>query len=72
MAVACGTQVRREARRGALYHEQVAGLAPTFDIAPDGKRFLMIKEVEGAPPPSAGIVVVQHWVEELERLVPAN
>jgi serine/threonine-protein kinase len=46
----------------------------TYDASPDGARFLMIKEGGGtdetAAPPS--IVVVQHWVEELKRLVPAN
>jgi hypothetical protein len=45
-----------------------------WDIAPDGQRFLMVKR-EGAadsdvPPPQ--IVVVQHWFEELKRLVPTN
>ena len=44
----------------------------TYDIASDGQRFLMIKEGGGsdqtAAPPS--LIVVQHWVEELKRLVP--
>jgi Tol biopolymer transport system component len=41
----------------------------SYDIAPDGQRFLMIKEsgVDGnAAAPS--IIVVQHWIEELKRL----
>jgi hypothetical protein len=39
----------------------------------DGQRFLMIKEggADGAAAP-AGIVVVQHWIEELKRLVPTS
>jgi Tol biopolymer transport system component len=49
-------------------------LGRTFDIAPDSKRFLMIKRVgaeeAGVAPPS--IVVVQHFDEELKRLVPTN
>jgi hypothetical protein len=42
-----------------------------FDVAPDG-RFLMMRE--GAAPDAARprIVHVQHWVEELKRLVPAR
>jgi hypothetical protein len=32
----------------------------------------MIKDGEGDPPPTAGIVVVQRWVEELKRLVPTK
>jgi hypothetical protein len=39
----------------------------TYDIAPNGQRFLMIKADRSAPP---GLVVVQHWFEELKRLVP--
>jgi serine/threonine-protein kinase len=45
-----------------------AAAGRTYDVSPDGNRFLMIK--------SAGerkrIVVVQNWFEELKRLVPAN
>ena len=46
----------------------------TYDIAPDGQRFLLIKEGGGtdqtAAPPE--LIVVQHWLEELKRLVPTN
>jgi len=38
-----------------------------YDIFPDGKRFLMIKEVEGS---TAQINVILNWFEELKRLVP--
>jgi hypothetical protein len=44
-----------------------------YDVSPDGRRFLLIKEVRpqgeaAAPPPQ--LIVVQHWSEELKRLVP--
>jgi serine/threonine-protein kinase len=46
----------------------------TYDISPDGQRFLMIKEGSGtdqtAVPPQ--VILVQHWTEELKRLVPAK
>jgi len=46
----------------------------TYDIAPDGQRFLMIKEGGGseqtAAPPQ--IIILQHWLEELKRLVPTK
>jgi serine/threonine-protein kinase len=45
----------------------------TYDISPDGRRFLMIRtasSAEGATPPQ--IIVVQNWFEELRRLVPTN
>jgi serine/threonine-protein kinase len=42
----------------------------SYDVSPDGQRFLMIKEsgADGTATP-ASIIVVQHWVEELKRLV---
>lgn len=45
----------------------------TYDVSPDGRRFLMIKEA-GADQGDARtqIIVVQHWFEELKRLVPVN
>ena len=42
----------------------------TYDIAPDGQRFRMIKADQIAAP--ASLVVVQHWGEELKRLVPTK
>jgi serine/threonine-protein kinase len=44
----------------------------TFDIAPDGKRFLMIKDIETRSVTQASIVVVEHFDEELKRLVPTK
>jgi serine/threonine protein kinase/Tol biopolymer transport system component len=43
----------------------------TYDVSTDGKRFLMIKQPSNeATAPQ--IIVVQHWLEELKRLVPRN
>jgi hypothetical protein len=50
-----------------------AGTLRNYDIAPDGQRFLMLKAGGIDPtrtPPQ--IVVVQHFDEELKRLVPAK
>ena len=46
----------------------------TYDVSPDGQRFLMIKPVVGPdqPAPSASLVIVQNWQEELKRLVPTR
>jgi serine/threonine-protein kinase len=43
----------------------------SYDISPDGQRFLMLKEggADGSAMP-ASIIVVQNWVDELKRLVP--
>jgi len=47
--------------------------ARAYDVSPHGQRFLMIK----APAIDAGavapaLIVVQHWDEELKRLVPTK
>jgi len=46
----------------------------TYDVSPDSRRFLMIKPVVGPdqPAPSASLVIVQNWFEELKRLAPAT
>ena len=45
-----------------------------YDVTPDGKRFLMLKEAraEGERPAPPQLVVVQNWIDELKRAVPAN
>ena len=44
----------------------------TYDIAPDGQRFLTIKEggagTDDASAPE--LILVQNWADELQRLVP--
>jgi len=42
-----------------------------YDISPDGKRFLMLKEEELSEA-QGQINVVLNWFEELKRLVPTN
>lgn len=39
----------------------------TYVIAPDGQRFLLIKEALGT---ADRIIVVENWLKELKRLVP--
>ena len=63
--------VTSERRRGTTG----AGVAGrTYDVSPDGKRFLMIKDASTPSQASAptSIVVVRNWVEELKRLVRPN
>ena len=45
-----------------------------YDISPDGKRFLLIREGEqdADSASSAQLVLVQNWFQELKRLVPTN
>ena len=46
----------------------------TYDISPDGQRFLMIKPGGGPDQTAAptSLVVVQNWTEELKRVVPTK
>jgi hypothetical protein len=41
----------------------------TYDVSPDGRRFLMMK-LDSMTPTS--IVVVLNWTEELKRLLPSR
>jgi serine/threonine-protein kinase len=46
-----------------------------WDISPDGKRFLMIKEPQSAPSAGGGphkINIVLNWTEELKQRVPVK
>ena len=42
------------------------------DVSSDGQRFLMVKSASDPTAPPPQIVVVQHFDEELKRLVPTN
>jgi serine/threonine-protein kinase len=57
------------------YFMNPAGLASrTYDISPDGQRFLLFKSGGGSDQTAAApqVIVVQHWTEELKRLVPTK
>jgi Tol biopolymer transport system component len=45
----------------------------TYDVAPDGQRFLMIQQKDSAPQtPPTFVVLVQNWLDELKRRAPTN
>ena len=50
----------------------IAGQRP-YDLGPDG-RFFLIRSAQEATggAPAANLIVVQHWFEELKRLVPTK
>jgi eukaryotic-like serine/threonine-protein kinase len=45
-----------------------------YDVSPDGRRFLMLKQItspeQSSEPPT--VIVVKNWMEELRRLVPGR
>ncbi len=42
---------------------------PSYDVAADGERFLMVKDLSAS---RGNVRVVINWFEELRRLVPAD
>jgi eukaryotic-like serine/threonine-protein kinase len=44
----------------------------SYDISPDGQRFVMVKEGTGGATAPRSVIVVQHFDEELKRLVPVK
>ncbi|HMB81522.1 MAG TPA: hypothetical protein VKI43_15690, partial [Vicinamibacterales bacterium] len=55
----------------ARYYAASNAAGRMYDISPDGQRFLMIKTPDSNGAQSA-IILVQHWDEELKRLVPTK
>lgn len=56
-----------------LFGDYLAGavtIGRTYDISPDGERFLMIKESGRAS--ATEFILVQNGFEELKRLVPTD
>ena len=44
-----------------------------YAVAPDARRFLMMKEDERqGHADAAHVIIVRNWVEELKRLAPPN
>jgi serine/threonine protein kinase len=55
------------------YLTTAASISRSYDVSLDGQRFLLLKQAgadPGAGPPQ--IIVIQHWDEELKRLVPTK
>ena len=50
------------------------GQIPSWDISPDGQRFLMTRQALGAVQETgqASLAFVENWFEELKRLAPAD
>jgi len=77
MAVEVTTQPTFSAAKPRLlfegqYLSVQAGLTNTsYDVSPDGQRFLMVKEV-GRTVSTTQINVVQNWFEELKQKVPTG
>ena len=58
--------------KGAFFAPSGRWSLRTYDVAPDGERFLMIKESGSGETPSTELILVLNWFEELKRLVPTD
>jgi Tol biopolymer transport system component len=56
---------------GGLYLTMGQTSSRTYDVSLDGKRILVTKKLPADTPPPH-IILVQDWLEELKRLVPAS
>jgi len=54
-----------------LFEGPYGGFWPTFDVAPTGERFLMVR-LPAVENKVDQIVIVENWFEELKRLVPTD
>ena len=45
---------------------------PEFDISADGKRFVMIKNLQDGVSKTRELRVIMNWFEELKRKVPVE
>ena len=51
---------------------RIDGPFRTYDVTPDGQRFLMVQEIAQPATRLSHMVLVQNWTEELKRVVPAK
>ena len=50
----------------------VTGPNRNYDVAADGRRFLMCRSLTESPEPVTDIHLTLNWFDELERLVPTE
>ena len=56
---------------GGPYATGAPASGRNYDVSKDGQRFLMVKSPPIDQSAAPQIELVQHWAEELKRLVPA-
>ena len=59
-------------RPAKVFDTKYYGNFYSYDVTPDGLRFLMMKESNAGNRSQASIVVVLNWHEELKRRVPTQ
>jgi hypothetical protein len=51
---------------------RVDGPFRSYDVTPDGQRFLIVRAAEQPPARVSQMVFVQNWIEELKARVPVK
>jgi hypothetical protein len=46
-------------------------VGPSYAVSPDGRRFLMTRQLNVYPLEASELIVVQNWFEEVRRLTAA-
>jgi hypothetical protein len=52
------------------FNGQRSGFLRTFDITPDGRRFLIQKQQAPVPVPVTELKLVRKWFDDVKRLSP--
>jgi eukaryotic-like serine/threonine-protein kinase len=74
-SLAAGTPAKLVAGDTYYYAWNDLNQGRTYDVSPDGQRFVRIRIQEADSETSGGpskVVIVENWFEELKRLVPTN
>jgi Tol biopolymer transport system component len=71
-SLATGKPARLVGGAGYYYAWNDQNQGRTYDVSPEGTRFLRLKEDVSGDNRPPRIIVVQNWFEELKRLVPTN
>jgi eukaryotic-like serine/threonine-protein kinase len=53
----------------SAYGSTTGSTFPTWDISPDGQRFVMVKSDAKISVPVTGMILIQNWADELRRPV---
>ncbi len=77
VSVSTGGQAFQAGKTRVLFEKKFMNfrLFPTYDLAPDGKRFVMFRTAsseEGGEASRTHLHFVFNWFEEVRRLAPAG
>ena len=51
---------------------RLSGMNRSYEVTPDGRRFLMLQQNDRPPLMPNTMILVQNWLEELKQRVPTK